>query len=51
MYSPKLWCVLLIMSCGVAGPWSFAQTAKPAGDPTAKRAAGDDVKELRREVE
>jgi phosphate-selective porin OprO and OprP len=51
MYSPKLWCVLLIMFCSAPGPLSFAQTAKPAGDPTPKRAAGDDVKELRREVE
>ena len=51
MYSPKSWCVLLIVFCIAPGPLTFAQGAKPAGDSTAKGAAGDDVKELRREVE
>jgi phosphate-selective porin len=43
MYSPKLWCVLLIMFCIAPGPLAYAQAAKGA--------TGDDVKELRREVE
>jgi phosphate-selective porin len=51
MYSPKSWCVLLIVFCMAPGPLTLAQSAKPAGDSAAKGAAGDDVKELRREVE
>src|ERR1700693_2829835 len=51
MYSPKLWCVLLIVFCIAPGPLTLAQSTKPAGDSAAKKAAGDDVKELRREVE
>src|ERR1700688_2928460 len=51
MYSPKSWCVLLIVFCIAPGPLTFAQGAKPPGDSTAKGATGEDVKELRREVE
>src|SRR3984957_18775436 len=48
MYSPKSWCVLLIVFCIAPGPLTLAQSAKPAGDSAAK---GDDGKELRREGE
>ena len=55
MYSPKLWCVLLILLCVASGPPAIAQGANPADAPTppaAKRkvASEDEVRELRRQV-
>src|ERR1700688_2576126 len=55
MYSPKLWCVLLGVSCIAPGSLAFAQSAQPADDSTAtestaKAAAENDVRQLRREV-
>jgi phosphate-selective porin len=47
MYSPKLWCVLLITYCIAPGPLAFAQSTKPAGSSAAST---DDVAQLRREV-
>jgi phosphate-selective porin len=55
MYSPKIWCVLLGLSCIAAAPLAVAENAQPADDstlsePVAKGAPNDEVRELRREI-
>jgi phosphate-selective porin len=55
MYSPKLWCVLLGLSCIAAGPLAVAQSAQPADDSTLSEsvptaASYDELRQLRREV-
>jgi phosphate-selective porin len=58
MYSPKMWCVLLIVFCVASGPLAFAQNAAPADSsastapkPKARAKTDEEVRELRREVE
>jgi phosphate-selective porin OprO and OprP len=53
MYSPKLWCVLLVLVCIVPGPLALAQNTSPAAGSTpssSKAATEDEVQQLRREV-
>jgi phosphate-selective porin len=55
MYSPKLWCVLLGLSCIAAGPLALAQSAQPADESTLSgsvptAASYDELRQLRREV-
>jgi phosphate-selective porin len=55
MYSPKLWCVLLILLCIAQDPVTFAQSTKATDDSTtltakAQAATERDVRQLRREV-
>jgi phosphate-selective porin len=55
MYSPKLWCVLLGLSCIAAAPLALAQSAQPADDSTlsesvARGGSDAELQQLRGEV-